>query len=79
MPKKIDIEIQLIKHQNDLLKKVIKRQKLLIDDQRKEIIRLNKKFILYFGFHDVSTDCDTDWEETSDDSSDADMPTTNKI
>jgi len=75
MSKKIDIEIQLIKHQNDLLKKVIKRQKLLIDDQRKEIIRLNKKFILYFGFHDVSTE----WEETSDDSSDADMSPLNKI
>jgi len=75
MPKKIDIEIQLIKHQNDLLKKVIKRQKLLIDEQRKEIIRLNKKFILYFSVHDGSTD----WEETSDDSSDADMSPLNKI
>ena len=79
MPKKIDIEIQLIKNQNDLLKKVIKRQKLLIDEQRKEIIRLNKKFILYFSVHDGSTDCDTDWEETSDDSSDADMSPLNKI
>ena len=69
MPKKIDIEVQLIKHQNDLLKKVIKRQKLLIDEQKKEIIRLNKKFILYFSTHDS----DTEWEETSDDSSNADM------
>ena len=75
MPKKIDIEIELIKHQHEILKKVIKRQKLLIEEQRKEIIRLNKKFILYFGFHDVSSD----WEETSDESSDADMSTPNKI
>jgi len=76
MPKKIEIEIAISKHQNDLLKKIIKRQKLLIDEQRKEIIRLNKKFILYFGFHEESTDCDTDWSETSDDSPDADTSST---
>ena len=40
---------------------------MLLKNKKKEIIRLNKKFILYFSDYDT----DTEW-----DNSDADMSTT---
>lgn len=56
MPKKSDHETQLILHQNDLLKAVLKRQRKIIKNLRKEIMRLNQKFILYFQYESEYSD-----------------------
>jgi len=68
MPKKSEADIEHIKRQLSNYKKLIKRYRFVIEEQRKEIIRLNKKFILYFADYDSDTDCD--------DSSDAYMSST---
>ena len=65
MPKKSEANIENIKRQNSHYKKIIKRYRCVIEEQKKEIIRLNKKFILYFA------DCDNDTDYG--DSSDADL------
>jgi len=62
MPKKSEADIEHIKHQLLNYKKLIKRYRFVIEEQRKEIIRLNKKFILYFADYDS----DTDWGDSSD-------------
>ena len=67
MPKKSDADIEIFKRQLSNYIKLVRRYRHVIEEQKKEIIRLNKKFILYFSDYDT----DTEW-----DNSDADMSTT---
>ena len=62
MPKinKKDEEQKLCLYQNHLLKKTITKQAQLIKAQKKEIIRLNQKFILYFQFESEYSDSSDD-------------------
>ena len=67
MPKKSEADIENLKRQISNYIKLVRRYRHVIEEQKKEIIRLNKKFILYFSDYDT----DTEW-----DNSDADMSTT---
>ena len=62
MPNKSNTDIENLKRQISNYKKLVKRYRFVIEEQKKEIIRLNKKFILYFADYDS----DTDWGDSSD-------------
>ncbi len=68
MPKKSAVVIEKMEEQIDLLKKQITIQKLIIRDLRKENMRLQKKFILYFKTMDAISDTSDEWMSTDDDS-----------
>ena len=68
MPKKSAIIIEKMEEQIDLLKKKSEIQTMIIRDLRKENIRLQKKFILYFEVMDAISDTSDEWMSTDDDS-----------
>ena len=68
MPKKSAVIIQRMEEQIDLLKKKSEIQTMIIRDLRKENIRLQKKFILYFEVMDAISDTSDEWMSTDDDS-----------
>jgi hypothetical protein len=68
MPKKSAVIIDKLEEQIDLLKKKSEIQKMIIRDLRKENMRLQKKFILYFKVMDGISDTSDEWMSTDDDS-----------
>ena len=68
MPKKSAVIIEKMEEQIDLLKKKSEIQTMIIRDLRKENIRLQKKFILYFEVMDAISDTSDEWMSTDDDS-----------
>ena len=68
MPKKSAAIIEKLEKQIDLLKKKSEIQRMIIRDLRKENIRLQKKFILYFEAMDAISDSSDEWMSTDDDS-----------
>lgn len=58
MPNKTEADIENIKVHLSNYKKLVKRYRFVIEEQKKEIIRLNKKFILYFADYDSDSDAD---------------------
>ena len=70
MPKKSAVIIEKLEKQIDLLKKKSEIQTMIIRDLRKENIRLQKKFILYFKTMDAISDTSDEWMSTDDDDSD---------
>ena len=68
MPKKSAVIIEKLEQQIDLLKKKSEIQTMIIRDLRKENIRLQKKFILYFEVMDAISDTSDEWMSTDDDS-----------
>ena len=70
MPKKSAYIIEQLEKQIDLLKKKSDIQTMIIRDLRKENIRLQKKFILYFKVTDDLSDTSDEWMFTDDDDSD---------
>jgi len=55
--------LSIIRSENNLK---LKKKDETIKHLRKEIVRLNKKFILYFQSVDLDTDSETDYETTTD-------------
>ena len=70
MPKKSAYIIEQLEKQIDLLKKKSEIQTMVIRDLRKENMRLQKKFILYFKTMDNISDTSDEWMSTDDDYSD---------
>ena len=70
MPKKSAVIIEKLEKQIDLLKKKSEIQTMIIRDLRKENMRLQKKFILYFKVMDGISDTSDEWMSTDDDDSD---------
>ena len=70
MPKKSAVIIEKLEKQIDLLKKKSEIQNMIIRDLRKENMRLQKKFILYFKTMDDISDTSDEWMSTDDDYSD---------
>ena len=68
MPKKSAAIIEKLEEQIDLLKKKSDIQTMIIRDLRKENMRLQKKFILYFEATDAISDTSDEWMSTDDDS-----------
>jgi len=68
MPKKSAAIIEKLEEQIDLLKKKSDIQTMIIRDLRKENMRLQKKFILYFEAMDAISDTSDEWMSTDDDS-----------
>ena len=68
MPKKSAVIIEKLEEQIDLLKKKSEIQTMIIRDLRKENMRLQKKFILYFKVMDDISDTSDEWMSTDDDS-----------
>jgi len=68
MPKKSAAIIERMQEQIDLLKKKSEIQTMIIRDLRKENMRLQKKFILYFEAMDAISDTSDEWMSTDDDS-----------
>ena len=68
MPKKSAAIIEKLEEQIDLLKKKSDFQTMIIRDLRKENMRLQKKFILYFEAMDAISDSSDEWMSTDDDS-----------
>ena len=68
MPKKSAAIIERMQEQIDLLKKKSEIQTMIIRDLRKENMRLQKKFILYFEEMDAISDTSDEWMTTDDDS-----------
>ena len=68
MPKKSAVIIEKLEEQIDLLKKKSEIQKMIIRDLRKENMKLQKKFILYFKVMDGISDTSDEWMSTDDDS-----------
>jgi len=68
MPKKSAAIIEKLEKQIDLLKKKSDIQTMIIRDLRKENMRLQKKFILYFEAMDAISDTSDEWMSTDDDS-----------
>jgi hypothetical protein len=54
--------LSIIRSENNLK---LKKKDETIKHLRKEIVRLNKKFILYFQSVDLDTDSETDYETTT--------------
>ena len=67
MPKKSAVIIEKLEKQIDLLKKKSEIQNMIIRDLRKENMRLQKKFILYFKTMDDISDTSDEWMSTDDD------------
>ena len=68
MPKKSAVVIEKLEKQIDLLKKKSEIQTMIIRDLRKENMKLQKKFILYFKVMDGISDTSDEWMSTDDDS-----------
>ena len=73
MPKKSEIIIEKLEEQIELLKQQTKIQKILICELRKELLRCNKKFILYFGNINDLSDTSDEFMSTDDDLSSLDQ------
>ena len=75
MPKKLSYSNTFLKNENKKLRNLLsivrsennlklKKKDETIKHLRKEIVRLNKKFILYFQSAELDTESETDYETT---------------